>query len=125
MDKAVIDLLKAQLVPEYVIRLLELYGFSCAKDLVSVDEELIGDIEEHVRDGRFSSMVDFSSKSVREKYLGFNVFDVSSYMIKPLDKKKLLKVSAAARDRSKAFETAMMNTVIFSCPKSGVEESDK
>lgn len=101
MDEKSKKFIKSYFVPDYAVLLLELYGFSCLTDLESIDQNIIQDIEHHVRTGLFQSLVDFACKNAREKYLGFNVLDVSCYSIKPMDKKKLLLVGTNARDIAK------------------------
>lgn len=105
MDKKSKEFLKSFFIPDYVVSLLELYGFSCLVDLESIDANTIQDIEQHVREGLFQSLVDFASKQTREKYLGFNVLNVTCYSIKPMDKKKLLSVGNDARDLAKKTKT--------------------
>lgn len=96
MDKKTVLFLNEQLVPNYVRLLLELYGITFIEELSKLDYQDIEEIEQGVRSGSFGGHVDFTSKANRMKYLGFDVSDVSKFSFRPIVKKKLLAISAAA-----------------------------
>lgn len=109
MDKQTMSFLADQLLPEYACLLLELYGITTIAELVMINDEVIRDIEQNVRVGSFGGHVDFGSRTARIKYLGFDVSDVKQFSFRPLVKRKLLSISAAATcaiDKAKAASTA-------------------
>jgi hypothetical protein len=98
MDEKTKKFLKTKLIPDHVCLLLELYVIVFLQDLEAMNETDIQEIERNIRDGSFSSQVDFSCKSNRVKYLGFDMADISKFLFRPIDKKKLMVLGAAARE---------------------------
>lgn len=98
MDEKTKGFLKTKLIPDHVCLLLELYGIVYLQDLEAWDETDIQEIEKSIRDGTFSSQVDFNFKSNRVKYLGLDMADISKFSFRPFDKKKLMVLGAAARE---------------------------
>lgn len=83
-------------IPEHCQNLLKLYGIGSVQDLEAFVEEDIDSLEKCVRDGYFQGEVDFTSKATRISHFGADVVDVKNFRMRPLDRKKLLMLSAAA-----------------------------
>lgn len=97
MEENLRKFLKEKNIPETVQNLLELYGINALDDLKIFDEETIAEVELAVRENEFSSRVDFSSKQMRIKYLGFDATVPEVFKFRPMEKKKLLNLQAAAK----------------------------
>lgn len=80
---------------EYAVLLVDLYGMRTLYDLAELDSDVIDDIVKHVREGLFKQ-VDFESRATRIRYLGADFQTPEAFNFKPMDRKKLLKVNAAA-----------------------------
>lgn len=87
-------------LPNYALLLLNLYGVRTIGDLTEVDENTVDEIIGSVRNSTlFCGGLEMDSKSVREQYLGANYTDITKFDFKPMDKKKLLKMSKLAHDQ--------------------------
>lgn len=91
------------MMPDYSVTLLELYGITHIEDLLGFDADSITELEERVRDRTiFGGEIDFESKQLRKKYLGFEVAEVGQFSFRPIVKKKLLLLSAKAKAKMEA-----------------------
>lgn len=91
-------------ITNHVSLLLELYGVAFLDDLTSFDDSDIENIERNVRQGEFSNQVDFDSKQNRIKYLGFDLANWKDFTFRPIDKKKLSKIGAAASKKLESLK---------------------
>lgn len=89
--------LKTQKIPDHVSHLLELAGASYLEDLLCINEDFLEAIEQQIRQDGFKAQVDFSSKQNRLKYFGIDMFDVSSFSFRLMDRAKLLRLPTAVQ----------------------------
>lgn len=94
--------LKSQNVPDYISNLLDLAGISTVKDLLEIDKDVLVDIEAKVQQEGFKDQVDFESRQNRIKYFGINLASQKDFAFRLFDRKKLLKLPAAARTKYSA-----------------------
>lgn len=78
--------------------LLDVAGASFVKDFVEVDDALLKEIEEQVRNPNFNG--GDMSKSERKKYFGCELKEASLFSFAVLDRRKLKKVAEDAREAS-------------------------
>lgn len=91
------EFLDSQRIPKHLQEILKLAGVFCVVDILEVDEELIDDIEHQVREGGFKSQVNLESRQAKMKYFGVDSINLENFTLRPLDRKKLLKLPAAAK----------------------------
>lgn len=96
-NQAAQALLAENEVADYVLLLMGLYGVRTLKDLCEFGPEDVDEIVKLVRSGSFGG-IEFTSRAARLKYLGGEFPDLASFMFKPMDKKKLNRLSEAATD---------------------------
>ncbi len=98
MDKETKQFLTKHFIPQHVQCLLELVGVNFLVDLSVINESFITSVQEQIKAGKLSNLVDFSSKANKIKYFGLDVSDVNSFEFRMLDKIKLLKISEAVEE---------------------------
>lgn len=83
----------------HVIRLLELNGCRKLRDLLLLDDILIHEIQNRVRNGNILCYVDnmMDNRLVRIKCLGFDYKDIRDFEFLPVDMCKLRRVKAAVQ----------------------------
>lgn len=89
------NLLVANELPDYVLLLLGLYGVRTLKDLKEFSSEDVDEIIQLVRSRSFGG-IELSSRLVKMKYLGGEYPDLTLFTFKPMDKKKLNRISESA-----------------------------
>lgn len=89
--------LESQNIPEHNRKLLKLAGVCSMADLVDLTEKDLVDIEQMVRKGGFKDQVNFKSSRMRVQYFGANLISTKDFSFRLFERKKLLKLPAAAR----------------------------
>lgn len=84
-------------IPTYLARLLELMGVSTIKDLLLVDGPFLDSLQKCVQDGAFDSYVDFGCRQKRLLYFGFDLASPKTFVLRPIDRMKLLKLPELAQ----------------------------
>lgn len=92
MEKDTKSFLHKNLIPSHICRLLEISGIKSIKDLCEFGEEGVKAIETSVREQTIAG-TDF--KSIQKKLVG--KLPINKFSFGYSDKKKLLKLSVAAR----------------------------
>lgn len=104
MEDAAKGILRELNLPNNIALLLELYGMRTISDLTSLDDSVITEVVECVRNGTFAALVDLEVIPNRIRYLGFNYKSLSTFNFPPFDLKKLRGVSYIANERLNAIK---------------------
>lgn len=82
----------------HVILLLELNGVRKLRDLLLLDDVLIHEIQNRVRNGNISIYASHMERAaMRIKYLGFNYRDIRDFEFLPVDMYKLRRLKPAVQ----------------------------
>lgn len=91
-------LLKRNNCPLFIRVLLSLYGMRNIRDYAGLNDGIIDDIENSVKNGSFSSAIDLDSDRGRVQNLGFDYKKVDDFRFTKLDRGKLIKIGNEAAE---------------------------
>lgn len=91
-------------IPKYIQNHLGIAGMNSIEDLTELTDEFIQEIEEMVRDGKFSNEIDLTSRQNRIKYLGSDYSNLEAFSFRPFDRIKLRRVSDQAKAKLLALK---------------------
>lgn len=93
-------------LPDYIAAILEANGFISLQDLTEVDDAMLTEIEQCIREPQFAERYDLSSENQQIKFFGMALTNerfISDFQFKTLERKKMLRLAAQASVELKTF----------------------